>query len=112
MKRIKQGVLVGAALVALTGSAAAAHTHETWVNIAAAGNGGLAGASADGGAATIGDVNTGSNAGNSIGVGNTYGGVYVRGGTATNTAEIGVSVDGGGAIADASGGNDNLAAIN
>jgi hypothetical protein len=112
MDRVKLGVLVGVAFVALTGSTAAAHTHDIWVDIAAAGNGGLAGASADGGAATIGDVNTGDNVGNSIGVGNTYGGgVYVRGGTATNRASIGVSVDGGGAIADASGGNDNLAAI-
>jgi hypothetical protein len=114
MERVKLGVLVGAALFALTGSTltASAHTHEVWVNVASAGNGGLAGASADGGAATIGDVNTGDNVGNSIGVGNTsYGGVYVRGGTSTNKASIGVSVDGGGAIADASGGYDNLAAI-
>ncbi len=113
MKRVTQGVLVGAAIVAFLGTmTASAHTREVWVDIAAAGNGGVAGASADGGAATIGDVNTGSNVGNTIGVGNTYGGgVYVRGGTASNAASIGVSVDGGGAIADASGGYDNLAVI-
>jgi hypothetical protein len=111
MKRVTQGVLIGAAIVALTGTTTAAHTREVWVDIAAAGNGGLAGASADGGSVTIGDVNTGDNVGNSIGVGNTYGGVYVRGGTATNSASIGVSTDGGGAIADASGGYDNLAVI-
>ena len=112
MHRVKTGVLIGAAVVALAGSTltASAHTREIWTNIAAAGNGGLAGASADGGSVTIGDVNTGDNVGNSIGVGNTYyGGVYVRGGTATNSASIGVSTDGGGAIADASGGYDNLA---
>ena len=114
MHRVKTGVLIGAAVVALAGSTltASAHTREIWTNIAAAGNGGLAGASADGGSVTIGDVNTGDNVGNSIGVGNTYyGGVYVRGGTATNSASIGVSTDGGGAIADASGGYDNLAVI-
>jgi len=114
MKRVTMSVLAGAVVVALAGSTltAAAHTREVWVDIAAAGNGGLAGASADGGAATIGDVNSGEHVGNSIGVGNTYyGGVYVRGGTATNAADIGVSVDGGGAIADASGGYDNLAVI-
>lgn len=111
MKLVTQGVLIGATLVALSGSVASAHTREIWTNIAAAGNGGLAGASADGGAVSIGDVNTGDNIGNTIGVGNTYGGgVYVRGGTATNSADIGVSTDGGGAIADASGGYDNLAA--
>ena len=113
MKRVTMGVLAGAVMVALAGSTltASAHTREIWTNIAAAGNGGVAGASADGGSVTIGDVNTGDNVGNAIGVGNTYGGVYVRGGTATNAASIGVSTDGGGAIADASGGYDNLAAI-
>jgi hypothetical protein len=112
MKQVTQGVLIGAMLVALTGSAASANRHEIWVDIAAAGNGGLAGASADGGSVTIGDVNTGDNIGNVIDVGNTYyGGVYVRGGSAYNSASIGVSTDGGGAIADASGGYDNLAAI-
>jgi len=61
---------------------------------------------------TIGDLNTGDNIGNTIEVGDTwYGGVYVRGGSAYNSAEIGVSTDGGGAIADASGGYDNMAVI-
>jgi hypothetical protein len=112
MERLKLGVLIGAAVIALTGSTASAHTREIWTNIAAAGNGGLAGASADGGSVTIGDLNTGDNIGNTIEVGDTwYGGVYVRGGSAYNSAEIGVSTDGGGAIADASGGYDNMAVI-
>ena len=112
MNRLKQGVVVGAALAALVGSTLTASARDTWLDIAAAGNGGLAGANADGGAVTVGDVNSGGNAGNAIGVGNTtYGGVYVRGGTATNRASIGVSTDGGTAIADASGGDDNLAFI-
>lgn len=111
MKQVKQGVLVGAALVALLGSTTTALARDLWLDAASAGNGGWAGADADGGAVSIADVNSGGNAGNSISVGNTtYGGVYVRGGTATNAADIGVSTDGGGAIADASGGWDNLAA--
>lgn len=112
MTQVKQGVLVGAALIALLGSTTTALARDVWFDTAAAGNGGWAGAHADGGAVTVGDVNSGGNAGNSISVGNTtYGGVYVRGGTATNAADIGVSTDGGGAIADASGGWDNPAAI-
>ncbi|MBL8128275.1 MAG: hypothetical protein JNM64_11600 [Chloroflexia bacterium] len=112
MKRVTQAVLAGAAIVALMGTSTAS-ARDTWIDIAAAGNGGIAGANADGGAVTVGDVNSGGNAGNSIAVGNTtYGGVYVRGGTATNRAAIGVSTDGGTAIADAAGGDDNLAAVN
>ncbi len=113
MERVKLGVLIGAAVVALAGLAAPAQARDAWIDIAAAGNGGIAGANANGGAVTVGDVNSGGNAGNSIGVGNTtYGGVYVRGGDSTNRASIGVSTDGGTAIADAGGGDDNLAAVN
>lgn len=112
MKQVRRGVLVGAALVALLGSTLTVQARDLWLDAASAGNGGWAGADADGGAVTISDVNSGGNAGNAISVGNTsYGGVYVRGGTATNAAAIGVSTDGGGAIADASGGWGNVAAI-
>jgi hypothetical protein len=42
-------------------------------DIASAGNGGVATSSANGGAVSIGDVNSGGNAGNAIGVGDTSG---------------------------------------
>ncbi|MFN8593641.1 MAG: hypothetical protein U0031_19440 [Thermomicrobiales bacterium] len=81
-------------------------------NVVSAGNGGVATSSANGGAVSIGDVNSGGNAGNAIGVGDTWGGpVGVSGGTITNTTGLGVSANGGTAIADASGGSYNLAFV-
>ncbi len=81
-------------------------------DIASAGNGGVATASANGGAVSIGDVNSGGNAGNAIGVGDTWGGpVAVDGGTVANLTDLDVSANGGTAIADASGGNYNLAFV-
>ena len=81
-------------------------------DIASAGNGGVATASANGGAVSLGDVNSGGNAGNAIGVGDTWGGpVSVDGGSIANLTDIGVSANGGTAIADASGGDYNLAFV-
>ena len=81
-------------------------------DIASAGNGGVATASANGGAVSLGDVNSGGNAGNAIGVGDTWGGpVTVDGGSIANLTDIGVSANGGTAIADASGGNNNAAVV-
>ena len=60
----------------------------------------------------IGDVNSGGNAGNAIGVGDTWGGsVGVDGGTVANSTKLGISANGGTAIADASGGDYNLAFV-
>jgi len=56
-------------------------------------------------------VNSGGNAGSAIGVGDTVGSVGVDGGTVANVTDIGVSANGGTAIADASGGNYNLAFV-
>jgi hypothetical protein len=84
-------------------------TSET--DIASAGNGGVATASANGGAVSLGDVNSGGNAGNAIGVGDTYGSVAVDGGSVANLTDIGVTANGGTAIADASGGDYNLAFV-
>jgi hypothetical protein len=79
---------------------------------ASAGNGGVATASANGGAVAIGDVNSGGNAGNAIGVGDTWGGpVAVDGGSVANSTQLSISANGGTAIADASGGNYNLAFV-
>jgi hypothetical protein len=79
---------------------------------ASAGNGGVATASANGGAVAIGDVNSGGNAGNAIGVGDPWGGnVGVDGGTVANSTQLSISANGGTAIADASGGDYNLAFV-
>jgi hypothetical protein len=82
------------------------------IDVASAGNGGVATSSADGGAESIADINSGGNAGSAIGVGDTWGGdVFVDGGLNANTTDLGVSASGGTAIADASGGNYNLAFV-
>jgi hypothetical protein len=81
-------------------------------DIASAGNGGVATSSANGGAVSIGDVNSGGNAGNAIGVGDTWGGsVGVDGGTVANSTQLNISANGGTAISDASGGDYNLAFV-
>ena len=81
-------------------------------DIAAAGNGGTATASADGGSVSVGDVNSGLNSGSSIGVGDVHdGAVAVEGGDVSNATSLGISADGGVAIADASGGDDNFAFV-
>ena len=86
---------------------------------ASAGNGGGAAASANGGAVAAGDVNSGSNSGSMISVGQgddkgdhgTYGDVSVDGGAIANTTNLGMSAGGGSAIADASGGDYNVAFV-
>ena len=84
---------------------------ERWTDIASAGNGGVATASANGGAVSIADINSGGNAGNAIGVGDTVGTVGVDGGSVANLTDIGITANGGTAIADASGGDYNLAFV-
>jgi hypothetical protein len=78
-------------------------------DIASAGNAGVATASAIGGVVSIGDINSGGNAGNAVGVGDTSGSVSVDGGSVSNSTEITITADGGTAIADASGGDGNVA---
>jgi hypothetical protein len=75
----------------------------------AAGNGGTADASTNGGAVATGNVNSGGNAGSAIGVDDTAGGVAVDGGSAANSSSFDISAEGGTAIADASGGDENVA---
>ena len=82
-----------------------------FTDTASAGNGGVASASANGGAVSIADVNSGGNAGSAIGVGDTWGNVGVDGGTMANSTQLSVSANGGTAIADASGGDYNLAFV-
>ena len=82
------------------------------IDTASAGNGGIATASANGGPVAVDDVNSGGNAVNAIGVGDTWGGdVGVDGGTVANSTNLDFSANGGTAIADASGGNYNLAFV-
>ena len=108
---MKERTLAGAAGAAL-GLAGAANAAAQWDDIASAGNGGVATASANGGAVAIGDINSGGNAGSAIGVGDTWGGpAFVDGGTVSNLTDVGVSAGGGTAIADASGGDYNLAFV-
>jgi hypothetical protein len=85
---------------------------ESFTDVASAGNGGVATASANGGAVSVGNINSGGNACNAIGIGDTWGGsVAADGGDCLNTTAINVSANGGTAIADASGGNYNLAFV-
>ena len=86
-------------------------TDESVTDTASAGNGGVATASANGGAVALGDVNSGGNAGNAVGVGDTWGNVAVDGGSVLKTTDIGITANGGTAIADASGGSYNLAFV-
>jgi hypothetical protein len=97
------GALVGVGLLVATMGAAADD------DIAAAGNGGTATASGNGGAAAIGDVNSGGNTGSAIGVGDSWGDVSVGGGAIANATDASVVLDGGVGIADASGGEENIA---
>jgi hypothetical protein len=79
---------------------------------ASAGSGGYATASSNGGAVAVGDINSGGNAGNAVGVGDTWGGsVGVDGGSVGNSTQLNISANGGTAIADASGGDYNLAFV-
>jgi hypothetical protein len=85
---------------------------DGFIDVASAGNGGVATASANGGAVSAGDINSGGNVCNAIGIGDTYGpDPDVYGGDCLNTTALGITVDGGTAIADASGGDYNLAFV-
>jgi hypothetical protein len=82
-------------------------------DIASAGNGGVATSSANGGAVGVGDINSGGNVCNAIAVGDTFGfeDPAVYGGDCLNSTALGIAVDGGTAISDASGGDYNLAFV-
>jgi hypothetical protein len=121
VKRQINGAAAGAAagLLGVAGAAAQTRIQDKFFggasspeDIASAGNGGVATSSANGGAVSIGDVNSGGNAGSAIGVGDTSGGgVSVNGGSMSNLTDLGVSANGGTAISDASGGDYNLAFV-
>lgn len=103
-----KGVFAGALTAVLGVQAAMAQETDT----ASAGNGGVATAAGNGGAVSAGDINSGGNVGSAIAVGNTYGpDPDVYGGNIMNDTSMGVAVDGGTGIADATGGNNNLAFV-
>jgi hypothetical protein len=103
-----KGVFAGAVTAVLGFRTAAAQ----FIDTASAGNGGVATASGNGGAVAAGDINSGGNVGSAIAVGNTYGpDPDVYGGDILNQTGLAVEVDGGTAIADATGGNNNLAFV-
>jgi hypothetical protein len=100
----------------LAGLAGVGKVAAQFTDTASAGNGGVATASANGGAVSVGNINSGGNVCNAIGIGNTYGVTYpvdpvVYGGDCVNSTALGISVDGGTAISDASGGSYNLAFV-
>jgi hypothetical protein len=102
-----KGVFAGAVASVLASTAALAHD-----DIASSGNGGVATAAGDGGAVSAGNINSGGNVGSAIAVGNTYGpDPDVYGGDILNDTAMAVAVDGGTGIADATGGNNNLAFV-
>jgi hypothetical protein len=81
-------------------------------DVVSAGNGGVATSSASGGAVSVADINSGGNAGNAIGIGDTSGGsVFADGGDVANLTDLGITANGGTAISDASGGDYNLAFV-
>ncbi len=102
-----KGVFAGAVTTVLAARTAAAQTFT-----ASAGNGGVASALANGGVVGAGDINSGGNACNAIGIGDTVGpDPAVYGGDCLNQTALAIEVDGGTAIADATGGNNNLAFV-
>lgn len=103
-----KGVLAGA-VAAIVGAKSAS---AQFVDTASAGNGGVATAAGNGGAASLGNINSGGNVGSAIAVGDTYGpDPAVYGGDIFNDTALAVAVDGGTGIADATGGNNNLAFV-
>ena len=103
-----KGVFAGAVTAVLGVRAATAQVTDT----ASAGNGGVATAAGNGGAVSAADINSGGNVGSAIAVGNTYGpDPDVYGGDILNDTWLDVAVDGGTGIADATGGNNNLAFV-
>jgi hypothetical protein len=103
----KKGIVAGA--VAGVAALATAVTAAAQEEIAAAGNGGTADASANGGAVATGDKNSGGTPGSAVGGGDPWGSVAVDGGASANATELSVSALGGTAISDASGGDYNVA---
>jgi hypothetical protein len=95
----------------VVGLAGVSRASAQFIDTASAGNGGVATASANGGAVSVGDINSGGNACNAIGIGDSYNDPVVYGGDCLNTTALGITVDGGTAIADASGGDYNLAFV-
>jgi hypothetical protein len=96
---------------AVVGLGAVSRASAQFIETASAGNGGVATASANGGAVSVGDINSGGNVCNAIGIGDTFADPVVYGGDCLNTTALGITVDGGTAIADASGGDYNLAFV-
>jgi len=105
-----KGVFAGAVAAVLGAKTVLAQDEGD--DIASAGNGGVATADANGGAAGIGDINSGGNVGSAIAVGDTWGpDPDVYGGDILNTTALSVAVDGGTSIADATGGDNNFAFV-
>jgi len=110
--RYGKGILAGA-VAAVAGAKTVLASGGPFIDTASAGNGGVATAAGNGGALSAGNINSGGNVGNAIGIGDTYGQYDpdVYGGDISNATAMDVAVDGGTGIADATGGNNNLAFV-
>ena len=108
-----KGVFAGAVTAVLgVRSVVLAQDDGEFTDIASAGNGGVATAAGNGGAVSAADINSGGNVGSAIAIGDTVGpDPDVYGGDILNETGMAVAVDGGTAIADATGGNNNLAFV-
>lgn len=121
MNRKIAGMTAGAVATAVGAAGVSAQTRiqdrffggdDAPVDVVSSGNGGVATSSASGGAVSVADINSGGNAGNAVGVGDTYGGpVAVDGGDVGNLTTLGITSNGGTSISDASGGSYNLAFV-
>jgi hypothetical protein len=105
-----KGVFAGAVAAVLGAKTVLAE--DLSIDTASAGNGGVATAAGNGGALSAGNINSGGNVGSAIAIGDTYGpDPQVYGGDIANQTAMAVEVDGGTGIADATGGNNNLAFV-
>ena len=110
LRRVLAGIAAAGLLSLTLAGGAAAHDGHHDDAEAYAGNGGVAVGEADGGVVLLGDLTTGENAGGEVGVGDVAdGAVAVEGGDVASGTFLGVSADGGVGLADASGGDENLA---
>jgi hypothetical protein len=100
-----KGALVGALVVAGLSFATVETEAQAWI---AAGNGGSGDCGANGGAAGLGNVNSGGNAGSDIGIGNTVGEVDVDGGDWSWATRLRANQNGGSAVCSGPGGGFNV----
>jgi hypothetical protein len=98
--------VVGALVVAGLSFGTVGTEAQSWV--AGAGNGGTGNCGANGGAAGLGTINSGGNAGSDIGIGDTIGEVDVYGGNWAWATRVRANQNGGTAVCSGPGGGFNV----